>query len=487
MSVPIVNSVDEFVQYQSNQEKSKQRISFLCNEFEKRFEKAPNFIVRNPGRVNLIGEHIDYMGFSVLPMALEVDCVICIGQSNSKVIRIENSSSEQYPPISLPLGEIQIDLQNHKWYNYALAGIKGVLQQSIANTKLNELNINGFNILVDGTVPKSAGLSSSSALVCASALAVTSILNMNLDKVELSNLCRESEQFVGTVGGGMDQAISFLGMAGIAQRIHFDPLKANPVQLPAGGVFVISNSLVEANKVVSQFNKRVVECRLACAVIAKLLPISEESKAQYNLFKPKLTFRKLLEISELPLNEFKEKSLSLLHKEAYTLNEIAQILSLTTDELTNIFLKVGNRQIEEPFQLFLRASHVLEETTRVELFEKCCQNMELSDDERLKELGKLMNESQFSCSEQYECSCDELDQLTRICRENGALGSRLTGAGWGGCAVSLVPFENVKKFLDSVWDLYYANNIQRSAANRDETLFASTASSGALVWKISSS
>lgn len=88
---------------------------------------------------------------------------------------------------------------------------------------------------------------------------------MTLDKKTLSTIAAECEQYIGTQGGGMDQAIAFLAERGNAQFIEWSPLRASPVLLPDGAVFVIANCLAEANKAAtSDFNHRVVECRLAC-------------------------------------------------------------------------------------------------------------------------------------------------------------------------------------------------------------------------------
>lgn len=106
------------------------------------------------------------------------------------------------------------------------------------------------------------------------------------------------------------------------------------------------------------------------------------------------------------------------------------------------------------FQLYKRALHVFSEAQRVYEFKQACEQQSTSHEH----LGNLMNQSHQSCSVLYDCSCPELDQLTETCRRAGAYGSRLTGAGWGGCAVSLVPENKLDQFLVSVRDNYYSSS-----------------------------
>ncbi|KAG8257003.1 N-acetylgalactosamine kinase [Homalodisca vitripennis] len=97
-----------------------------------------------------------------------------------------------------------------------------------------------------------------------------SVLQLELSRTQLATLSAEAEHYIGTVGGGMDQAIIFLASQGCAKLIEFNPIRTREVNLPAGGVFVVAHSLVTKNKAASNdFNTRVVECRLASQVLAK--------------------------------------------------------------------------------------------------------------------------------------------------------------------------------------------------------------------------
>ena len=90
------------------------------------------------------------------------------------------------------------------------------------------------------------------------------------------------------------------------------------------------------------------------------------------------------------------------------------------------------------FFLYERAMHVFAESKRVADFKATCDSTDLDEEAKVQKLGQLMNESHTSCDELYECSSTQLNELINLCRESGSLGSRLTGAGWGGCCVSLV-------------------------------------------------
>ncbi len=138
-----------------------------------------------------------------------------------------------------------------------------------------------------------------------------------------------------------------------------------------------------------------------------------------------------------------------------------------------------NFVLVKEFLLFNRALHVFSEAQRVYDFKNACSLT--SSEGVFEKLGSLMNLSHESCSKLYDCSCTELDDLTDICRKSGAYGSRLTGAGWGGCAVSLIPQEKLKEFLDNVQKLYYSKFDDNTFAN---AAFATKPSAGICIVKL---
>ncbi|GBM04177.1 N-acetylgalactosamine kinase [Araneus ventricosus] len=188
---------------------AEQKITYseIAKQFETCYGVMPSFFARVPGRVNLIGEHIDYCGFAVLPMAIEQDIIVAVKVNDKKLLNLVNFDSKKYKKFSTSTGDIKIDINLPQWYHYFLCGYKGISEKC-------KIDDTGMDVLVKGTVPPSAGLSSSSALVCASALATTFAHRISLTKWELASICAESERYIGTQGGGMDQAIGFLAESG---------------------------------------------------------------------------------------------------------------------------------------------------------------------------------------------------------------------------------------------------------------------------------
>ncbi|XP_069018724.1 N-acetylgalactosamine kinase [Embiotoca jacksoni] len=440
-----------------------ERLKNLRNTFGTRYGEVPRFYACAPGRVNLIGEHIDYCGYAVLPMAIEQNILTAVSMNNSNTIRLANTNPN-YKDFALSCsGDIAIDRDNPQWHNYFLCGLKGI-KETFGITRLT-----GMTCIVDGTIPPNAGLSSSSALVCCAGLLAMEANKKSLSKVELAEICAKSERYIGTEGGGMDQSISFLAERGTAKLIEFQPLRTTSVKLPDAAAFVISNCCVEMNKATSShFNIRVVECLIAAKMLARAVNL-DLSRA--------LTLAQVQTELNASLDEMLALVEEVLHCEPYSREEICKVLGITAEQLSTDLLSANTQHVTH-FKLYHRAKHVYSEAARVLQFKSVCDS---DFPESIQLLGELMNQSHESCRDLYECSCPELEQLVEICLRSGAMGSRLTGAGWGGCAVSLIPSDSVDYFLQAVRGAYYLPDPHRAAMEK-QSLFVSKPSGGAAIF-----
>ena len=477
--VPIASSID-FVYDSASLPNQQKRWDTLRSQFSRLYGKQPDFITRSPGRVNIIGEHIDYSLYEVLPMAIEADVIIAVATSAAEEAKVSisnvNSQKFQSNDFIIPTdGELHIDASAHEWTNYFKAGLKGAL--SLIKTDAHSTTVpRSMVVLVDGNVPSGGGLSSSAAFVCASALAV---LHANrsqpVSKKELVELAIVSERAVGVNSGGMDQAASVFSIRGDAVSVSFSPeLHAEPIAFPKTEppiTFMIAQSFVAADKHVTApecYNLRVVECTLAAEVIASHLrtklesdsaPLSQSLRGLQNAY-----FSSDHATSKsIDMNEEEELTLmaqlvdkTLTDQSGYSREVIAEMLHMQVSELEQRYMTKFPVQASK-FLLRQRALHVFQEAMRVNRFKALLKSPPpgVDSDGLLKRLGALMNETQTSCRETYECSCPELDELCTIAREAGSYGSRLTGAGWGGCTVHLVPMGKVNDVRRAWEEKYY--------------------------------
>ena len=290
----------------------------------------------------------------------------------------------------------------------------------------------------------------------------------------------------------MDQAASVISDPSSALYISFYPtLAAFPVPLPPKSVFVCANSLVVSDKAVTakhRYNLRVVETLVGARILAKALgiPITNTER---------ITFREVVgrfageDETELCIEELQEAlqviipKLDILkpkHGAGLTMEEMIDMSGLTQPEFDQVYLSWVDIEATH-FQLYARAKHVLSESLRVLQFRKICLDActsLASGAGVLESLGNLMNESQKSCSSLFDCSCPELDTLVSLSIQAGAFGSRLTGAGWGGCTVSLVAEDKVEEFIEKVSKTYEPyKGLEGEELN--QVIFATKPSSGA--------
>merc|ERR1712078_893647 len=405
-------------------------------EFEARFGAPATHGARAPGRVNLIGEHVDYEGYAVLPMAVALETWVCVRRApagaGAGVLVVANADGALYPEVELPADPgAPVDRERHSWANYFQSGYKGVFEHLRREGRPTPEPC-GLQVMVRGRVPAGSGLSSSSALVVASAAAVAAVHGLEFSRQEIAEFTRVCEQHVGTMSGGMDQAISVMGERGLAKLIEFGPVRASDVVLPPGCAFVIANSLTVSKKAetaAGRYNLRVLECRLAAALVAAGKSVGD-----------------------------------LLHEAPYSQEELEGLLGASIEAVAGADFLPSVRAAAElgGLKLRQRAEHVYSEAQRVLRFRDLCNSSASASaaaGETLAALGKMMDESHASCSVQYECSSPELEELTGMARELGALGARLTGAGWGGCMVALVKEADVGPYIQALKDRFFQKRV----------------------------
>ena len=437
----------------------------LVDRFRELFPGSQVSLARAPGRINLIGEHTDYNGLPVFPFAIHRDLAAAFGPRQDGRVVLHNLDPA-YPPREFRLEEAIPPCGTGDWGNYPKAAAQGILDRFRADGAMPEA-FRGLNAVIHGDIPPAAGLSSSSALVVLGALMLLAAGGRFLPGPELATLLARAEHYVGTQGGGMDQAASLLSRAGTALKIDFFPLRVVSAPLPEGAVFVVADSLVKAAKTaeaLDKYNRRPIECRLAVAVLKRRLAEG---------LGPEASFQRLGDLAA----EMCPEALRALHPAAYSLKEIAGILDCGPEEAARAYcLRRDGSVFPEPpdgFRLHQRCRHVLEEGARVE---KALAALRAGN---IAALGRLMDQSHESCRDLYEISCPELDELTRLARRAGAEGSRLTGAGFGGCTISLVREERLPTFLGEVTRAYYRQYLRRAPDDLSATLFACRAVNGA--------
>ena len=360
-------------------------------------------VARAPGRVNLIGEHTDYNGLPVLPMALDREIVLRYTPRADHRVILTNADPR--------FGSVEFDLDGEIAADGPGAGV--IPPRAAAQVLWRETGpLLGIEGVVSSTLPVAAGLSSSSAMVVATALALLEANGRTVPRERLAELLARGERYVGLESGGMDQAISLGGVAGSALRIDFRPsLRLEPIPVPGDWRIIVAPSLVEARKSAGArdaYNARVRECRDA---LRESRVASPESRDYFDL------------LSLVSSDEAVERARPHL------------------DDLH-----------------FRRFRHVVTEGARVDAAVAALRAGDLAS------FGALLSASHASLRDDYEVSSAELDQLVAIAERAGAAGARLTGAGFGGSIVAVADANEADGVLAALGREYYQPRGVASAA-----------------------
>lgn len=468
--------------------KIKQRYDDLIESFQTEFSQKPDFISRSPGRVNLIGDHIDYCYFSVLPMALDADVIVAVSKNSQNEITLVNTDSKfEKETFNLPNDGsiIEIDQKNFTWANYFKCGLI-VAHKFILETQPN-IKLSGLNLLFDGNVPTGGGLSSSAAFCVASTLAVLRANGVkDISKEDLTKITVVSEHYVGVNTGGMDQCASIYGGKRKALLVQFKPKLIGlqfelPIIKPYDMVFLVTNSLVHANKVETapiNYNLRAVEAALSAEILAhkfKLNLIQDSNLSTGTLrgfmddYFEKIENEPKWDGSDIYIGaERLKKLLNLIEtiftkdeKKGFTTKHAADTLDLNIEEFDQKFLSKFPVKYDV-LKIYQRSKHIFGDSLRVlevlKLLDGASKNPingEFETKEFLNNIGNLFNQSQVSNNLLIENSKPECEELCKIAVQNGSYGSRVTGAGFGGSIVHLTTTDKLPKLINAIENEYY--------------------------------
>ena len=393
----------------------------LVHRFRSEFGDARGIHVAwAPGRINLIGEHIDYNHLPVLPMAIQRGTYLVFKPRDDARVRI-TSSNARFEPRSFDVAEKIQPYERGDWGNYVKAAAQTVAVHYSVKT--------GFDGLVHATLPIASGLASSSALVVAAALALLTGDCDDCRPFDLMEALAEGERYVGVQGGGMDQAVILGAREGAATHVSFAPLQIELVSVPITWQFIVAHSLEDAPKsqgAMQVYNERTEESHRAVRAMV----------------------------------------------DAFGLDATVREYQALIDEVgPERLLREAERRLDATQLRRLR--HVVTETDRV--FEA----IGMLSREDLSGFGPLLCDSHRSLRDDYDVSTTELDELVETAVASGALGARLTGAGLGGCVIAACDVVNAPQVIEGLTAGFYDR--REFDADIEDVLFAVVPSEGARV------
>ncbi|HXF86500.1 MAG TPA: galactokinase [Anaerolineales bacterium] len=372
------------------------------------FDEEPLIVARAPGRVNLLGEHVDYNDGFVLPAAIDRAVWVACSPSrapHSTLVAVDLNEKTFFSPQTLPAKTDIYSQPLPHWAKYS-AGVMWVLSEAGYHTP-------NFKAVFTSDVPRGAGLSSSAAVEMAFMMAFFALGEKEFiskhDPITLARLAQRAEnEYVGVRCGIMDQFASACGKKDHALFLDCRSLDWQTVPLPANVAIVVADTSVPRSLSESAYNER----RAACEEAARSLGV-----------------KSLRDISVQEFHRIKHKLSSPIAR---------------------------------------RAQHVVEEIQRTE------QSVFLLKQGNIKAFGRLMNECHVSLRDLYEVSSPELDVMVEIAQSlPGCYGARLTGAGFGGCTVNLVAWDQVEEFVRELGIRY------KNRTNREAKIYVCRADDGA--------
>lgn len=354
----------------------------VAKKFQSIFHQEPH-IFYSPGRINLIGEHIDYNNGFVMPAAIDKGIWYAVAANNTNTIRVH--SADMNEDLEISLNEIH---KRDGWKNYILGVVDQLQKRNFA--------IGGFDAVFGGNIPIGGGMSSSAAVECGLAVALNSIFNLNISRVDIALICQKAEHtFPGVMCGIMDQFANMMGVKGHVLLLDCDSLDYEKLPFNMQDYcIVLINTKVHHTLTGGEYNERRKQCEEGLLLLKQKYPSAKN-------------FR---DIKPAQIEDQKDALGEDVYKRClYVTQEIER-----TQQAAN-FLKQNN----------------------------------------MKGFGKLMQQTHEGLSELYDVSCEELDFLVEKAKHfPEIIGSRLMGGGFGGCTINIIEKDAVNIIPKQIMEHY---------------------------------
>lgn len=341
----------------------------------------------SPGRVNLIGEHIDYLGGRVFPTAISLGIYAIVSKRNDRVFAFVSHNFPKENPIIVDIDDLAYQKQRG-WVNYPVGMIDAFVRHGMTLDT-------GLNIIIYGNLPNGAGLSSSASLEVLMGIVLEDQYSYPVDRIEMVQIAKQVEnQYVGVNCGIMDQFAIGMSKRDHAIYLNTNTLDFELVPLRLGNhTIVIANSNVKRGLVDSKYNERRAECDQGLTIIQKTYP-------------------------------------GRLH-----------LCDVTIQEFSTV-------EANMPPNIAKRVRHAITEQART------IEAVQALRQDDLSTFGRILNQGHQSIRDDFEVSCLELDVLQASFVKHGAIGARMTGAGFGGCVIAIVPTNQIESIQIHVQNEY---------------------------------
>jgi N-acetylgalactosamine kinase len=480
------------------------RSALLC--FRQHFGRDRSVIlVRSPGRINVMGRHIDWQGGRCNLMAVTQEVIMAVAPRADDLLEARNVDPRQFPDVSISIGRLVSQLDWDDWLSVVnSSGLTRHLRESAGNWSLyleaallrlqmahREHHLRGMDMAVCGNIPVAAGLSSSSALVVATAESALALHGLEVSSQQFVNFCGEGEWFVGTRGGSADHAAMKYGQKGTINHVAFHEFQLlEQLAFPRTHALVVCNSFIQAKKAGGAreaFNARVGSYLVGVQLVRRLFP-------QYA---PLIRFVRDISCENLRVPPSRIYEILTQLPESMTAAEVRAMFQNDADAWTGLASHFGTARDEAVYPVrgvlmfgitecarSVRAADCLRRQDMQELGtlmrtshdgERCFATradgsaepflVDISDaalhrlieDLGSEDLARIERAQLWNQPGAYRCSTQEIDTLVDIAgRTPGVAGAQIAGAGLGGCAMILVRAENVPALEANLLRDYYA-------------------------------